>query len=394
MLGEISNSVFPSLGELKLSLQGPARQLPSLNSIVGVTILDKTDSVFKLLVDGSVFLANLPVSANIGESMLAKVLSQNPFVLSLDGFFPFNSIPESIVGTLALKLGIENSIIACKVIKALVTANKSVSKAKVEEILEHLKNSGSDIDENQLLYLINLSFGGTEIFRQFGDSSFEVFREEGRGTSEDILSSVSRINAEMPDSHLATLINEAFVININSGKFSAGKMKRAPSDILQIIGEISRSCAPGTDNSQMFLKLKKELTAYIMQMAWQLKSKCREDFIIVENNGLFSLVRYNIRQSAPNEMNVGYKIHLEFTPEYMGIVKTDLFYTNRSMQISFCSNLADKESLEKKSKELQKSVEKFLHFIPSLYFRENKKTDDAMSMPEKLKNIRGINVRL
>jgi len=68
-----SNKVFPQL-------------YPSKNSIVNVQVLDKIGPVFKILVNGSLFQSKLPIELGINDEFLAKVISENPFILALNVF--------------------------------------------------------------------------------------------------------------------------------------------------------------------------------------------------------------------------------------------------------------------------------------------------------------------
>ncbi len=157
MINTISN-IKQVASELNLIPIKQLRSLPKLNSFVAIEVLDKVNSNYKILVDGSLFQSKLPINAKIGDLLFAQVSKMQPFSLILNNF-SFIGIENQSLATLILqKLNLFGSSKSRKIVDLLISEKRNISKEKLSQLIDYVENSSFNFDEIQSLVLVNIFF--------------------------------------------------------------------------------------------------------------------------------------------------------------------------------------------------------------------------------------------
>lgn len=125
--------------------------LPRQGSVVLVQVLERAGANSRLLIDGSVFQAQLPMNLTKGEEFLARVVKQQPFTLQTDLAF----VHHGPAASLLKKLGITGKW-AEEVLQEFVSRKKPIIKSRIEWIIDKLDNSNHP-DPLQMQLAIGLS---------------------------------------------------------------------------------------------------------------------------------------------------------------------------------------------------------------------------------------------
>lgn len=180
MINGVSNIAQVSNGTIEVNPVNLKRALPDLNSLVKIEVLEPVkDSTFRITVNGSVFIANLPILAKKGDEFFANVFGHNPFTLKLDGFS--QTAMNNLYAQLLTDFGLDKNILTKEIFGKINSFGKSFSKAKMKRFEEFLKELGLEFDENQLFLLVNLIWNDSpkdfdeikSVFKKFFSTSFE-----------------------------------------------------------------------------------------------------------------------------------------------------------------------------------------------------------------------------
>jgi len=152
MIGRIEN-INSSIGEVKIVASRVRKNLPQLNSLVKIEVLEKLKSNYKILVDGELYQSKLPIKANSGEIMLAQLVNMNPLTLRLDSFIGSQMLSDGMAGLILKSLGLGKTEIAEKLILELLKSKKHPSKEKIKQFVDFAGSSLTSLDELQFSLL-------------------------------------------------------------------------------------------------------------------------------------------------------------------------------------------------------------------------------------------------
>ncbi|HEX2960672.1 MAG TPA: hypothetical protein VHO43_02715, partial [Ignavibacteriales bacterium] len=267
MIGQVINVTGIQLNSLKATDAGATpKLLPAENSLVEVSVLDKSNGNYKLLIEGSVFQSKLPVSLNTGEALLAKVISVNPFTLSLDKIFTAKMLTEGNLALVLSKLGIAETEASSKVLKAFLKEEKPLVKSKLKKVIEMLEHEDVKLSEEMLSLFIQM-IHMDEGRGSFSNKSFvKVFQYPLETLSGEILDSVKRLNKMGIPEEVLLGINKALVLDGES--FSALEVKeKSQCKAGDMLDELNRAGNIGEKARQEISGLREILIRFNMLRA-------------------------------------------------------------------------------------------------------------------------------
>jgi|GEM_PF-5685864 len=290
-----------------IELSGSGKPLPKANSIVAINVLEKLNDGYKVMINGRVFSSNLPVNAAANETLIAKVLSQSPFILSLDSFTLLKSIDESISFLLS-KLQLPSTTTTERLLKAFILNKKPVMKSKLEKLVEIIESHQLEPDADQLDEIVAFFGSGESGYQSITASSLKLLMNNNTELSTSILNHVRELNKLAPDSELVSKLNQMLVLNLedqesinpinikdslscskNNFEFICYAQENIPEGEAGII-------VRNLIESMLIYNLRKVLTSEHEQS---------HQFIILKEKNNYELLEFNIEQlTESNNFNV------------------------------------------------------------------------------------------
>jgi hypothetical protein len=356
MLGQITN--ITSFSALALQSQGdtPTGPLPAKNSIVNLSVIEKTGADYKLLINGKVFQSVLPVNMSPGDSMLGIVLNNNPMTLNLVNILNLKSLTVDNLAILLAKLGVKKSETALSALKAFIINKKPILKKQLEKIAEALEELDFQFDEAQINYIIQV-FTNEQNFRSFDKNCaeyfkypfetivkeiFEVIENKGNGNASiDQIGSMLSINPEDERIEKGMLYNL-----VNSDKLIAEWIKEnrnnSSAGVQQLIALFNR---------------------YLVQKGFLRREGIYPGFVISRKTGGNELVEYRIERGTREDGSVHYLLHLGMSSFELGDVMIEGLLTRSNLSLSFGMNEKNKEIFEEGLEALREDFSKNLGLI-------------------------------
>lgn len=388
MIGQVINVTGIQLNSLKATDAGATpKLLPAENSLVEVSVLDKSNGNYKLLIEGSVFQSKLPVSLNTGEALLAKVISVNPFTLSLDKIFTAKMLTEGNLALVLSKLGIAETEASSKVLKAFLKEEKPLVKSKLKKVIEMLEHEDVKLSEEMLSLFIQM-IHMDEGRGSFSNKSFvKVFQYPLETLSGEILDSVKRLNKMGIPEEVLLGINKALVLDGES--FSALEVKeKSQCKAGDMLDELNRAGNIGEKARQEISGLREILIRFNMLRACYMKAGVYPGFILINTGDEIEMAEYRLESEPDGKGQKSYRIKLDMNPGLLGKVAVKGFLSGQNISAAFgASDVAVKE-LEEEKESLLMALGR-LNLVPRLNFGNQSQASEASGV-----NVRQINVRV
>ena len=215
MIKKISNTVFVNTFDDESNDVFP-QLYPSKNLIVNVRVLDKIGPVFKILVNGSLFQSKLPIGLGINDEFLAKVISENPFILALNVFDENESGLLFITEFLLSEIKFELTESIKKALLIILENKKALIKKKLKKLINQLKNINRELNEIEIGLLINLIWESNEDYSEelFGKKD-NVFNISFEKLAESIYETFIDLQNEKIPQDIKNLLNSTLVLNLD-----------------------------------------------------------------------------------------------------------------------------------------------------------------------------------
>lgn len=338
---------------------GTEKALPQNNSIVKLDILEKLGGNYKLLIDGRLFQSKLPVDAQLGDFLLAKVISQNPFTLALDGFFNIQNLTAKDLSFLLAKLQIKDSELSEKVIKGFINNKKPLEKSKIEKLIKLLESEDISMDDIQLGYLIQVFCSDSETYPGLNESAVQLFSFPIGNIINDIYDSIKSLNTSGLSKQLLSTLNESFIVNSEDlEKIDGLKLKNYNNQLngfFNFIDQIDQLDESSTLASQQINKFKTAFIRYNLQKAYLSGMGVSPEFIIIKEGEKLELFEYEVKKTISEKNGETHHIRLEMCPDQLGLVSIGGYFSQNTFQATIsasektCTVFAyDKEKLADK----------------------------------------------
>lgn len=363
MLQQITNNIaLDSLIFKTLSTEAkPVKVLPGLDSLVDIEVLNFTKDVAKILLNGRVFQASLPIKVNSGEKFLAKVIGHNPLTLSLSNLINTKLSELNIINLVAERFGINITANFQKLVKAFIINNKPLVKTKLESFLNHIENSGENFTEEQF----------NEIVKIISDEDLKndnlpiLLKEHLKYLPEQISSEIYQLIRKLVSSgislELKTILQDEFFIKaddtINNfiNNLAAKNSSRIIKLMLFLKDEYDKTQNPD------YIRLNRLLEDYLIKRYFLMKSNVNQNIKILQGFTSDYLLEYSIQPYPKDERIKPYKFELRLAePESNRENKIRGLFTEVNLFLDFVlhNTLSDKanSNLNLLENDLKKSL--------------------------------------
>ncbi len=238
------------------------QKLPAENTIVAVKVLERVNDNFRLLVDGSVFQAKLPIPMGDQETFLAKVVGRSPLTLQVDGMFMGKTLTQNILMGMLQKMGLKDSELNQNLMETLLRRKKPVIKSKFEA-LQNLLISEKRPDEIQTALLVGLYLAPQNEIAGFQKEAKRLFEESIDTIIEKIFHLITIIDESSGKSHfLKDAVEQTFL----SGLFVSINPSRKIIDVVMYLSDQCKQhrLTAGRDEISMARELYTLLTEYLL----------------------------------------------------------------------------------------------------------------------------------
>ncbi|MDP4172798.1 MAG: hypothetical protein Q8933_02410 [Bacteroidota bacterium] len=371
------------------------KALPAVNSFVEISVLGKSSNIFRLLIDGNVFQSKLPVNLLAGESFLAKVISTDPFTLSLDNLLSLSNLSELKIAQLLSKLNIKASPLSDQLFKAFVSARKVIVKSRFEKLLDIIEKNNLKLDDSQLQFLINVLDTNENSYENLSESFVSTFKHSSAALSEEILNCATDLlgSHQMPE-ELKTKVKDALLIRQNLSEEESvsellmvfRKRTKLQAELIQSLNEALHSGALNESVGKNVFRMIDLLTRYIFLKANNCKVGIYNDFFIAETEDGLQIFEYSVEK--PSFTNESYGFHLKMKPDLLGQIQIDGYFSGNNLFTTFISSDNTAESLKSLSGELVEKIKNGLNINVSSEFCGR----GSIELSKKWKGLQNINV--
>jgi len=253
------------------------------NDKVVIEVLDNILDHEKILVNGKVYLTQLPVKVLAGETLIGRMLKQNPFTIALDDLNNSLISKELNLRQILSMLSIEDIEITNKVIKLLLTKNKPLIKSKIIELLSFIKNFNRDYSADELGLLIEMmwaysSFNYSKIFKDF-EKIFDIPFNEVAGRIYDLW------QKKVGTKNILDKLEKAIVLHLEkkTGLINLSAVKDKSKLFTEIISNIRKHTDKYGANkfNDDLITLKKLLLKYILQKSFYANAGIYPEFAVL-----------------------------------------------------------------------------------------------------------------
>ncbi|MBI9073179.1 MAG: hypothetical protein JEY94_16370 [Melioribacteraceae bacterium] len=320
MINSVMHNVFFSSENVRVKSQGKIELRPQTNSIVLLNILDKSLKNFRLLINGSVFQAELPIKAETGDVVLAKVLSQKPLVLELANLLNPKLLTNTVYNDILSKLSINASATAKEVVKELISEKKPLVKGKMERIINYIDSNKLNHDDLQINFLINFFWHSSDNSEEMLERLNDIFDITFTRLASKIYEYTILANRLYPTNSFTQKLNNVFVFDYK--KFEIDKddlpVKNKSEAIPELFAllELTDSLLPHEKK-----ELKQLLLKYILQKSIYQYYNFHPEFTILKLPKEFHLTLFKteIKHSYGGEVIIALLLNL-MTPKYGSII--------------------------------------------------------------------------
>lgn len=314
MISAISNIANTSAGTININAGSAVSNLPAVNSTALLNVIEKINSSYKVLINGKVFQTQLPINAEKGDDILARVIQQNPFTLALDRFENL-LVDVNAVLSLLEKLQISRTVLSEKILKLVAAGKKAITKSKLEKIINYIEKSGVEFDESRLVLLINLIWDNSnETYQEIANSYHKIFDISFEKLSAEIYESLLRLNRLNLPEQIYLKINEAMIFDYENeahqfNLVSVGDKSDEFLALARIIeGETERNQLAASALSELEY-MQSLLIKYILQKAIYNKYNIYPEFVIIKFKSRLELINYQYEKGA-NGNGDSYKLFI------------------------------------------------------------------------------------
>ncbi len=333
MIKKVSNRAIVKGRNVILTGGGKAKSVPSINSLVTVSVAGKEGKTYRILVNGSLFQTQLPFFAERGEKFLAKVLKHKPFSLGLDSLTASEEANQSVLSAMLSGIGIEENDISVRILKAAIKSKKALVKSKLKRVINYLVSENGNYDEIQINLLLNIVWSlGEESSNDFLSSFSKIFDVSFEELSRAIMSSLESLNLLDAENEIVKRLNDTLIYKLDNSNSQSNIL--AVTDKSKNFVNISKTI----DAYENYGRLKSELNLmqtlmlkYVLQKSMFNMFMTFPEFIIVDSDRTMEMiiVRYDKLQRSTGELL--YKISSDFHSDALGDFSFLSYLTNTKL---------------------------------------------------------------
>jgi len=316
------------------------------NSKVLIEILDKiSDKEYKILVDGKLFISDLPDNFKKGDILLSKILKSNPLTLSLVNLLEFSEINDKQKISILLQyLKIPITETSLSLLKSFIKNKTPILKEKFERLLKMILDSGLIFDEEQLDILVKLFVLGAGNKFKFNYDTLKLFSEKEDQLYANLLNDIIKLNSISKNDVIKRFINEFLIINLDEKNNSLALFDKIK--LVLIIDELmkEKSLSEYYDylNASKFTLLK-----IVLRNRYLKYISRKQDFMIVRSGKNLNLIKYHYEAVNPEKLQGVDRVIIYFKTKLLGRIDADLLLNFDRLFIKFISNEQTLEKIDK-----------------------------------------------
>ena len=256
---------------------------PNTNDKVLIEVLENVSDHEKILVNGKVYLAHLPLKVLAGETLVGRILKLDPFTIALDEFSNSLVSKKFNLREILSMLAIEETEISKKIIELLLKKNKPLVKSKIIELINFAEDSNRLYNSDELGLLIEVmwkysSSNYSKIFKEF-EKIFDISFNEISKRIFDLWSNEVGIKGIM------NKLEKAIVLHLEkkTGLINLSAVKDKSKLFTEIIFDIRRHIDKYGLNEfdDELITLKKLLLKYILQKSFYANAGIYPEFTVL-----------------------------------------------------------------------------------------------------------------
>lgn len=349
-------------GSFKLvELSGSQKPLPALNSVVGINILEKLNSGYKVLIDGRLFSCNLPVQPEINETLAAKVINHEPFILSLDNIATLKGLDEA-VSYLLIKLQLSPAKDTERVLRSFLVNKKPVLKSKIEKIVSAIESNNLHLSDDQLNEIAEI-LGSDETGSQVITSSvLNLFNKSNTELAADIMNKLRELTTLASNDETVKNLHKMLVMNAEEESIDPILLRdyfTNSKDQLEFI--INSGSELKGRAAEILAEIKNTLLIYNLRKG--LKAGSSHSFVIIKSGTDYELLEFNMES-----INRVFNFNLKMSPENLGLINAKGTLSNTRLSLELCAEKETSNFLQQNRHELEERFDQNLHCAYNLMF--------------------------
>lgn len=234
------------------------KNLPKVNSFVEINVLEKIGDIYKILIEGKLFQANLNVKLNVNDAVIAKVISHEPFTVSLDNLVLSKSVNENVIALFLNKLNLPQTGKSVKALLAFIKADKPLIKEKLLKLIEVLNNPDFEDADSTLELLVKILSAADEKSLVFSKNFIKNFQKPVEKLIAEIFESVKNLNSQNLPKDVLEKLNSLIMLDadgMNPEDMSA--LSKSGKELLKELEKIiSEGLKKGTLTEEQTAELK------------------------------------------------------------------------------------------------------------------------------------------
>lgn len=294
MISGIDANNFITDTVIKLLGKNIIKNPPTENSILLLKVIEKTDNGFKILINGDIFIAKLPLNVKLGEIMLGKVITSNPLVIGLDNFVQLKYIDQQFISALVEKLGLKQDKFNIDLVTKLVSGKKALLKSKIDDINE-ICEPDYTLTEMQIGMLINLLWSSSYSNRNEIANEIKIIKDiPFDKLCNEIFKSIIRLNNLNLSIEIYDKIKACFFIDLlSNNNFNDNRILNILKLIIFIDEYAEKYKDLKTESDELNL-FNYKLIQYVLQKSIYCNFNFYPDFFVIINNKELDLIIYSV----------------------------------------------------------------------------------------------------
>jgi hypothetical protein len=337
MINQITGTVLTNSATLETLQQNISQNLPDINSLVLIKVLDKIGSNYKILINGNLFQSRLPLNLKTGDETIARVLSQKPFSLTINDLLRGQSRSTENLGLLLTLLGFDSDEKSTNFIRGLVTTKQPLKQTKIKKVMEFVEKMNLRMDDLLNELLVKIYSADDDYLDYIIENQSNIFRYSLVEIMNNIFNSVKKLNSEHSHQSITLYVNNYLVRNslsvVDNPYFGSFTEEKFLELISYIEYELKNESYANSLN-QILNELKKNLLYLIIQTSVYNYFGLYPSFLILKRTDELILIEYNsFKERTIKNYDVfrfGLKVPTTNLDEVIlkGFLSKELLYTN------------------------------------------------------------------
>ncbi len=266
---------------------------------VKIEVIEKYSNGEKVLINGKLYITELPIDLEVGDVVAGKVIKNNPLTVSLD-IKKENRLRQ--IDRLLNILNIKKNPISSEVLNLLLVMQKPLVKKYTEELISFMQHSGFSYSFEEIKVLVYLIWNGNRnSLNKTLNRYSEIFEESFESIGRKIFNLLSGLKIESADKELINKIWNVFVLE-NPGQLSSFLNNKTEKELELLAFLKSRDKNLIDLYRSEFKSLKHYLKKFILQKSYYALTDAYKEFVILKSNKGYR--QYFIKYEHENETEV------------------------------------------------------------------------------------------